>query len=320
MGSIPYMSSPRITEVGMSNDILYSIEKNLDSLTTDQNELSSGKIFSLPSDNPEAFSHASVLQTSIDANNQYVRNNQMVDDWVKTTSSQLDTAQNILDRARTLAVQAANSDLSPTDMQAIGQEVYQLRESLRQVANTQVDGRYIFGGQGTQTAPYGATPPPPAPPGAITVYTQAANPAGGLTVELTPNNVITYNITGQQAFGDATLTTGPNASAFAVLDNLYNDLMTNNITNVSNDIGNIDGAKNRITNVNSTVGALQNRVEDTAGQLTNMQTSLQGLLSQTQDADMAKVITQLNTQENIYKASLAAGAQAIQPSLLDYLH
>ena len=43
------------------------------------------------------------------------------------------------------------------------------------------------------------------------------------------------------------------------------------------------------------------------------------LLSKNQDADMAEVIMELKMQENVYRASLSAGARIIMPSLVDFL-
>jgi flagellar hook-associated protein 3 FlgL len=42
-------------------------------------------------------------------------------------------------------------------------------------------------------------------------------------------------------------------------------------------------------------------------------------LSKTEDADLAKTITDLTNQEAVYKASLAASAKVVQPSLIDFL-
>ena len=48
--------------------------------------------------------------------------------------------------------------------------------------------------------------------------------------------------------------------------------------------------------------------------------NLTGMLSELKDVDMAKAITNFSMAQAVYSASLKAGAQAMQPSLLDYLH
>jgi flagellar hook-associated protein 3 FlgL len=50
-----------------------------------------------------------------------------------------------------------------------------------------------------------------------------------------------------------------------------------------------------------------------------MQLSLQTRLSQTEDIDMPKTIMELQMQQVGYQAALAATAQALQPTLVDFL-
>jgi flagellar hook-associated protein 3 FlgL len=50
-----------------------------------------------------------------------------------------------------------------------------------------------------------------------------------------------------------------------------------------------------------------------------VQVNLTGLLSDVKDVDMAQAITNFSMAQTTYQASLKASAQAMQPSLLDYL-
>jgi flagellar hook-associated protein 3 FlgL len=54
--------------------------------------------------------------------------------------------------------------------------------------------------------------------------------------------------------------------------------------------------------------AAQNRVQD-----------LQSQLSDVEDIDLPKTITELSLQQTAYQAALAATAKVIQPSLVDFL-
>ncbi len=67
------------------------------------------------------------------------------------------------------------------------------------------------------------------------------------------------------------------------------------------------------------IGAKTNRIELAENQLLDIGINLQSLQSKTEDADLAVVITNLKTDENVYQASLAAGAKLIRPSLIDFL-
>ena len=67
------------------------------------------------------------------------------------------------------------------------------------------------------------------------------------------------------------------------------------------------------------VGARVNRLELQENRLESTRIDYTELLSKNQDADMAEVIMDLKMQENVYRASLAAGARIIMPSLVDFL-
>jgi flagellar hook-associated protein 3 FlgL len=71
--------------------------------------------------------------------------------------------------------------------------------------------------------------------------------------------------------------------------------------------------------VRARVGASMNRLETANDRLAEIEESATMMLSNVEDADMAKTIIDFNTQQAVYQSALKAGAQVIQPSLLDFL-
>ena len=71
--------------------------------------------------------------------------------------------------------------------------------------------------------------------------------------------------------------------------------------------------------VRAEVGAKSNRVDLIKNRLQDDNYNFTVLLSKNEDADLAQVITNLKMDENVYRASLAAGARIMQPSLIDFL-
>lgn len=67
------------------------------------------------------------------------------------------------------------------------------------------------------------------------------------------------------------------------------------------------------------VGALQNRLELIKNRLSDDNVNFTTLLSNNEDVDMAEIIMQLKTAENVYRAALQTGAQILPPTLLDFL-
>jgi len=67
------------------------------------------------------------------------------------------------------------------------------------------------------------------------------------------------------------------------------------------------------------IGAKHIRLEATDARHRNAEQGVTELLSEIEDADITELVTQLASKENNYRASLAATAKIIQPSLLDFL-
>ena len=81
----------------------------------------------------------------------------------------------------------------------------------------------------------------------------------------------------------------------------------------------LDTALDAVNVSRAGVGAKMNRLETLQGQQTAVNTNLPGLLSQVKDVDMAQAITSFTMAQTVYQASLKSAAQALQPSLLDFL-
>ncbi len=60
----------------------------------------------------------------------------------------------VIHRAKELANRGASTHLDETSKKALADEVFQLHDSLLQLANSTHGGRYLFAGQHTQTVPF----------------------------------------------------------------------------------------------------------------------------------------------------------------------
>lgn len=82
---------------------------------------------------------------------------------------------------------------------------------------------------------------------------------------------------------------------------------------------NLDDSMQNLLNYRAVIGARAVRLEDTHSRLLDLDMSFMKLLSEVEDADITKLVTDLATYENNYRASLMASAKIIQPTLLDFL-
>ncbi len=290
----------RITQGMIVGNFLNNLNSNYKSMDKTQEQLSTGKKIMRPSDDPVGVVSSLRLQTNLNETKKYLGNVTDASHWLDITDTALGQAGDILQRMRELTINGANDSLPQASRNALAQEVVQLREQLIQVANTTHDGRFIFGGFQTTTAPFTGAG----------IYT---GDTGAINYEIGINMTIPLNITGDDAFINV-------QDVFQLLTNIEADLAAGNTSNLSNlRIGELDRALDNILSIRSDTGAKVNRLELTESRLNDAVLNLSGLLAKNDDVNVAEVITQLKMQENTYRTALAAGARIIQPTLMDFL-
>src|SRR5947209_3219101 len=149
----------RITQQMTSQMTLADLQQSQDRLDTTQQELSSGKRINQPSDDPYGTSLSMQLKGQLSDLNAYSGNVNDGTAWTQTTLSSLSNITGMMQRVSELVVQAGNGALSQADLASSAAEVSQLINAVKQEANSQYGGQYLFSGTATATAPYqtGAT-------------------------------------------------------------------------------------------------------------------------------------------------------------------
>lgn len=122
------------------------MQRNLSNLNTIQQQMSSTKNFSKPSDDPLNVQKAMQLQTSINANDQYGTNIKTALTWMETTDTTLGQIGTVLTNIRSNLVQAGNAGYGQDDRDKINDGVNQQVSQLAGLLNTDLGGEYIFGG------------------------------------------------------------------------------------------------------------------------------------------------------------------------------
>ncbi|MBU0675100.1 MAG: hypothetical protein KJ950_10690 [Proteobacteria bacterium] len=127
-----------------------SIITNLNSLNSDlfsiNNRISSGKEMSKLSDDPVSLALALGLRTTVVEIKQYQENLGFGDDVIAASEEALQQIKELTIRAKTLALQAINASQTPDTRASIASEAVNLFEQSVVLGNTQVNGKYIFGG------------------------------------------------------------------------------------------------------------------------------------------------------------------------------
>ena len=81
----------------------------------------------------------------------------------------------------------------------------------------------------------------------------------------------------------------------------------------------VDYHINNFVDERADLGARVNRVEMVDQRVQQQQVIAQRIMSDNEDADMERVITEMLSQENVHRAALSATGRIIQPTLMDFL-
>ncbi|MEW5819967.1 MAG: flagellar hook-associated protein FlgL [Cyanobacteriota bacterium] len=319
------MTYSRITNRLMADSSIQNLRINLTRLSDLQTKLSSGKNINLPSEDPVGLNRLLGIDESLKKDERFVDNINNAKSELNTTDSLLSSTTDIIQRARELTIQASNQTNGPDELSAIREEVQQLLNQVVQIANTKFGNKHIFGGLRTTLPPYVVNPSPPAPPNEI-VYNGTASPGHERNIEIGSGVTITVNYAGVDIFGQNDITGGNQSGLINTLSNLIVDLdatiaapTTANYDNIRTHIDDLDTDLDTVLSVQTTVGALVNRLDLTENRLQDRKLALSTEYGAIQDVDLASVVSDLNFQEAVFQTSLATTARVLQPSLLNYL-
>ena len=134
------------------DNIAANLFKSAERLQSLNENASSGKRINQPADDPVGAATVLDIQTVLGALNQYKRNINGADSQLKASESVMTSVNDLLTTAKEVAAQMSNETYSAQDRRAAASQVENLMEEIRQLANTQLNGSYLFSGYSTNEA------------------------------------------------------------------------------------------------------------------------------------------------------------------------
>lgn len=264
-----------------------------------QDQLSTGKKITKPSDDPVVAMKGMFYRSNLTEVEQYKRNLSELYLWMENSEAGIEQANSGLQRVRELVIQGKNGTLSPSDKQAVAREIEQIKSDLVQVANTQVSGRYIYNGTDVTNAPIKDGNPPTVEANLEPYMVEVSR---GVSLRA---NINSSNVFSQDLFDTIhKIQTGLDGTTTEDFDTLLEDL---------------DNVMDNMSGERSELGARYNRLEMIDDRIAQQEVMANRVLSDNEDADIERVITDLKTQESVHRAALSVSARIIQPTLMDFL-
>lgn len=304
----------RITSNMMNSQLMLNLNRNAQAMNNTQNQLATGRKLNKPSDDPVGITYSLRYRGELASNDQYTKNVDSALSWLDFNDTVLGQTGDVIQKLRELTVQAATGTNPQSALDSINKEVGQLKEQLIDIANSKLNGKYIFNGEAYNRKPYDFPKNADGTSDTSSLGTLITDP-GSINYTVGDSVQLPINMTGTDVFGNGT----ESSNIFNIMDNLSAALASGNISGISAQLERIDNRMETVLTARAELGAKTNRIELMQERLSDLNTNLTDLQSKTEDADYAELIMKSKIQENIYNASLSAGSKIIQPTLVDFL-
>jgi flagellar hook-associated protein 3 FlgL len=279
-------------------------------LNTIEAQISSGYRVNQASDDPAAVPGILNTTSQIAAQTQTQANLNQTKLELDTGDGALQSAVKLVEQAISLGSQGA-STLS-SNQATLVQQVQDIQQQLVGLANTQVNGRYIFSGDLDQQPLYSYD--------SSTGVTQLATATSTRAVTDGQGDTLWVAKTAQDIF-DPRASGGSAASGnvFAAVQSLLTAMQNQDTSAAATSVDSLKQADDYLNQQLGLYGIGENRVASALTASTGAQTSLTQQLSDLRDTDMAGAAVELNQVSIEQQAAMSAGAKISQLSLFSYL-
>lgn len=297
-----------------NNQFLTSLNNLENAFTNADNQLSSGYSVNQASDAPQEISDIFQARADLGQVNQVTQNLTTVQTQVQTADSTIQTATQLLDQAVSMGTEGASGTTTAQQQQSLATQVQNLQSEMVSLANTQVDGVYIFSGDQSNSPSYQLDSSSPTGVDQL-INTQA-------TQQIADPTGVTFQIsmTAQQLFDAQDANGNPVAgNVFAALNSLNLALQSGDTSSISQAVASVQTASGYLNQQLGFYGAVENRISSSLDLAQKFQTTDQTELSNLEDANVPAESLQLTQTSTDINAAMAAEARQPTTTLFDYL-
>ncbi|EAK3365327.1 flagellar hook-associated protein FlgL [Campylobacter lari] len=117
-------------------------------------QLQTGQLIQHSWENANIYINGSRLEYEMANIGQIIQGTQAAQEMAKNTDTALKNITELLEKFKTLLVKASSDGNSQTSREAIAKELKLVRDSIVNIANTSINGQYLFAGSNTATKPF----------------------------------------------------------------------------------------------------------------------------------------------------------------------
>lgn len=293
-----------------TRQMLLGLQRTQDRLALNSLRVSSGNRITSPGDDPAGAAAVLDLGTSIQANTQFQKQADSAIAFLKSAEDVVSSSVDSIMRLQELAQQGLGTTTA-SGRAAIAPEVAGIRTDLIALANTKVQGKYLFSGTRTQTQPF--TPP-----------ASGATPYNGnsalINLDVSVGTTVATNLTGDKLYYTTDGSTPPaTIDLFQVVADLRDGLSNNNTTQIQAASDNLQRFLGTFTQAQTDLGGRQAGLQALQNMLSGFNLSLQSQQNDLQDTNYPDTLMQVSNDTTVQSATLSTMAKTNQQSLFNYL-
>lgn len=291
-----------------------SMNKQSSDLLHIQQQIASGRRILRPSDDPVAAARVLEVTQSRDILTQYSANQDTAMSALGLVEGQLESATEILQQIRELTIQAGSPSLTAANRDSIAVALRAHYDNLMGIANSaDGQGQYQFSGFQGATKPFSGTVDDLI--NNVQPDVAYAGDNGERRIQVSATRQIEVSATGNDVF----VNTGNGESVFKSLATLIGQLEVNDTSGLTTAITKITTAGDNILRVRAAFGSRMNELESLDYMNQDLSLQYDQTLSDLQDLDYAKAISDLTLKQNQLEAAQESFSKISQLSLFDYL-
>jgi flagellar hook-associated protein 3 FlgL len=273
-----------------------------------QARIATGKNILKASDDPIAAVNISAAKEQKTENARYIENIGRAKSKLELSENALNQASNLITRIYELTILAENDTFSVADRVAMKHEVTQLKDSMFEIVNSEdASGQALFAGYKVNQNAFSRDE---------NGYIQYMGDRGNNVVNISENMTLSLGIDGASAFLRVP-SENRHKSVFGIIEAIEDNFEDANFP--KNAISDLQSAIDHLSLQQTYLGAQLNKAELQEEALNRRQIILSENLSQLEDADITKIVTELQTMLLNRDAATQAFAKIGQQSLFDFL-
>jgi len=301
----------RITQAMMSNVFVSNLRKQTEAMLQRQEQIATQKRINRPSDDPSGMGRVLAGRSTLATIGQYTNNIKQGKTRLEFNEETLKLVDDLVQRARRTAEEKSGDGVSAAERALAAEAVKEIYDQVMQLANSKLNGRYLFSGDRTDTEAFTRD----------AAYNATYNgDAGSYRIPIADNVDVRVDADGRNYFQDAA---DGGVNIFDELRDLIAGLENTNIAagsaQIRATVDPLEDAHVQIMNKRSEAGPKLYRLQATEEHWTNVKNTVQAAIGREEDVDVAQAIIELKNLETAYQSTMAAASRIIQPSLVNFL-